>query len=460
MKKAYLLIALLSLHFLILFNIRFTAWPEMLSYPYLFSNGFKLYTDFIYPYPPLLTLLLAGFYKIFGLNILALKSISWLFVLGGDIFLFLGARKILKKESLAFLLLVPYVLIQSFLDGNMLWFDNALVLPVAGALYFLLNWIEDKKPKNLFWTSLFLTIGVFIKQTAVVYFLIFLIFYFWNQKKIIANELGKILLPPILFGGTFLSYLLLSGSFNDFWLWAFYYPLTFWSKFPGYQDLTLTVQEKLVFALTLIPLTVSFLVWKKVLKDKSFIGTLLFLFASILAVYPRFTYFHLQPVFATSFLASAIILSHLKRYWYLILLGTISIFIIYPTLNYSFTKSIRFYDDEDQKVINIVSALSSKEETVSLIALNSSVYVFADRLPPKPWADNFGWYFEVPSWQEKTVKGFEENPPDKIFYKVPERGNWFDLGVYRPQKLVDYMNKHYYRDSEPIAGIELWKRKN
>ena len=121
---------------------------------------------------------------------------------------------------------------------------------------------------------------------------------------------------------------------------------------------------------------------------------------------------------------------------------------------------MRFYDEEDQKLINVISTLSTKEEKVSLVAISSSAYVFADRLPPKPWADNFGWYFEVPGWQEYSLKRFEENPADKIFYKIPERGNWFDLGVYRPQKLVDYMNKYYYRDSEPIAGIELWIRKN
>ena len=104
--------------------------------------------------------------------------------------------------------------------------------------------------------------------------------------------------------------------------------------------------------------------------------------------------------------------------------------------------------------------MQAQEEKISLFALYSSAYAFADRLPPKPWADNFGWYFEVPGWQEYTIKRFEEDPPDKIFYKIPGAGNWFDLGVYRPEKLVDYMNKYYSLDAEPVMGIQLWKRKN
>ena len=159
MKKPVFLITLLALHLLLLLNVRFTAWPEMLSYPYISSNGFKLYTDFVYPYPPLLTILLTGFYKVLGFNIVSLKVVSWLFVLGADVFLFSIAKKILKKETTSFLLLVPYIFLQSFLDGNMLWFDNALILPLAGSFYFLLNWLKTQKPLNLLWTSLFLTIG-------------------------------------------------------------------------------------------------------------------------------------------------------------------------------------------------------------------------------------------------------------------------------------------------------------
>ena len=384
MKKPVFLITLLALHLLLLLNVRFTAWPEMLSYPYLFSNGFKLYTDFVYPYPPLLTILLTGFYKVLGFNIVSLKVVSWLFVLGADVFLFSIAKKILKKETTSFLLLVPYIFLQSFLDGNMLWFDNALILPLAGSFYFLLNWLKTQKPLNLLWTSLFLTIGVFIKQTAVIYFIVFFVFYFWYRRKVIWSEIIKILLPPALFGGALLTYLFLEGTLRDFWLWSLYYPLTFWSKFPGYQDLALNSQERRVFVLSLVPLSGAFLVWKKIIKDKVFGVAFVFLLASILAVYPRFTYFHLQPVLATIFIVFGVIYVYLRKYWYFIFLALVAALAVYPTLNYSFIKSVRFYDEEDQKLINVISTLSTKEEKVSLVAISSSALFLPIDFPQSP----------------------------------------------------------------------------
>src|SRR3989304_905938 len=267
-KSRFFLFFLLALHLGILAGTSFTAWPEMFSYPYLFSNKFRLYTDFVYPYPPLLTLILAGAFKIFGFNVLTLKAVAWSFILASDVFLFLIVKKILKKEFLAFLLLIPYLVLQSFLDGNMLWFDNALVLPLVAAIYFLVSWVNEKKAQSLFWASLFLTLGVFIKQTAAIYFLVFIVSYYLIRKRIVWKEIVKIILPPAVGGGVFLIYLLINGSLNDFWLWSFYYPLTFWSKFPGYQDLALTLREKFVFGVIIVPFLVAFLLKKKIIKDK------------------------------------------------------------------------------------------------------------------------------------------------------------------------------------------------
>lgn len=460
MKKSIFLVVLLLLHLLLLFNVRFTAWPEMLSYPYLFSKGFKFYSDFVYPYPPLLTLILAAFYKIFGFKILTLKIVSWLFIFTTDVFLFLIAKKLLKKESLAFLLLVPYLLLQSFLDGNMLWFDNALVLPVVASFYFLANWLANDKPKDLILTGIFLASGVFIKQTAAVYFIAAIPFILFSTSLHRSVErLKSFLIIPTISAIVFFVYLLSSGSLKDFWVWSLYYPLAFWSKFPGYNDFSLSLDEKLVFVLVFVPFLGAFLVRGKIFRDKVFFLALAFLIASILAIYPRFTYFHLQPLFAVAFIGFALVFSYLRKFWYIGLLGLVSLLAIYQTFNYSLIKSVRFQGEEDQKIIKIVSLLSAKDERVFLLGLYSSVYVFADRLPPKPWADNFGWYWEIEGFQETVITAFEKDPPTVIFSTVQEEGNWFDLAVYRPKRIVEYISKNYYLEAEPIKGIEMWKRK-
>ena len=64
-----ILTVLALVHIVILFNLRFTSWPEMFSFPYLLNNGFNLYKDMIHAYTPLLTIFLANLFRLFGYNV-------------------------------------------------------------------------------------------------------------------------------------------------------------------------------------------------------------------------------------------------------------------------------------------------------------------------------------------------------------------------------------------------------
>jgi len=141
MKKVLYLIlfGLLGIHLFFLIILRFTAWPEMVSYPYLLNNGFKLYTDFIHPYPPALTLALAGIYKTFGYNLQALKVFTWLIILANDILIFAIVKKLTKDSLFAFVSVGFYVIFQPLLEGNQLWFDLAIVPPLLLGVLFLLK---------------------------------------------------------------------------------------------------------------------------------------------------------------------------------------------------------------------------------------------------------------------------------------------------------------------------------
>lgn len=124
MKRVYLfLLILLGIHIFLLFNLKFTAWPEMLSYPY----------------PPVLTFVLSIIYKLFGYRLIVIKVFTWLIILANDILIFKIVNKVVNSEQWSVISVLFYALIQPFLEGNQLWFDLAIVPSVLLGLLFFLN---------------------------------------------------------------------------------------------------------------------------------------------------------------------------------------------------------------------------------------------------------------------------------------------------------------------------------
>jgi len=190
MKKSIVIIVLAALvvHVFLLSGLRFTAWPEMLSYPYLRNNGFLLYKDMIHPYPPVLTMALSIIYKLFGYKLIVLKVFTWLIILVNDVLIFLIVKKMVNSERWAVISVIFYVLIQPFLEGNQLWFDLAIVPFILLSTYCILQ-------KKFFWSGLFLGVAILTKQTVGLY-LVFGILYIAyrerNFKKVLLFLLGRL----------------------------------------------------------------------------------------------------------------------------------------------------------------------------------------------------------------------------------------------------------------------------
>ncbi len=442
---------LLLVHILILSRMTFTAWPEMLSYPYLFLNGFIFYKDFIMPYPPLLPLVLSGIYSLFGVTPEVLKITTWVLILSTDVLLFLIIRKVLKSGILALPFLAIYILLQSFFDGNMLWFDFAIVLPLLASFYFALK-------KNLFWAGVFIGLAVLVKQTAGVYlpgFLLGLVLIRVGKRDLAAFAGG------LFITGLFLAaYLVATGGFLNFWNWVIVYPLTEWSKFPGYVDFA--VPKKYILALILLLSPLSFIVLNfKILKEKLFLVSLVFLVASLIAVYPRFSFFHLQPAVAFAVIAFAVLSAHLPKklkiiQMFLILFSVAFILkIIYPV---NFGEPYRFYGEKERRLSGEISDLG--EQKILLLGVDSSLYVFSKTLPPKNWSDNYGWYLEIPGVQDWVLEGIRTDNPSKIIWREAVFGPWYKPGVYQPEKIVNYLKTHYDKEREIESGINIWTKRN
>lgn len=506
MKAKFVLIFLFGLHIFLLLNLRFTTWPEMFAYPYLKNEGFLLYKDIIHPYPPLLTLIQSYIYKVFGYDLAVLQIFSWSWILLSSFFVYLNARLLLKKESLALSTLAIYVLLQPFLDGNMMWFDIAIVLPVSIGTFFALRWVKNigDRKINLLAAGVFLALASLIKQTAGIFPLLFLIHMFSNKASF--KSYFYFLLAPSFFLALFLGRLIQEGQLDDFWNWTLFYPLFHWSNFPGYVQMQPSTRELITLVWLCMPV-VSLVLWKpKLIFEKSFSppsrnqwGTgprmkrsvfasadfrpaeartkilrtlspwgfnLIFLFSlgGLLAIYPRFSFFHFQPALIFFVLFYIYTLSQIKKLARVLVCILFFLFLIpyvyKPAFQREWQAEPRFYASQDKQLASLISQKIDGSQNIYLLGLPAQLYVMTGTVPPKPWTDNFGWYLEIPRVQEEILYRWDQKPPDFIVWRQPSPGNWFDLSTYQPKKIVQWIENKYTKREEIQPMIWLWQKKD
>src|SRR3989338_9060526 len=149
MKKNLIwLIVLLVLHTLVMLFTQFTAWPEMLIYPYLLKQGFAFYGDIVQPYLPVLPYGLYLGFSWLGFSASSLQIISILLVLVTDVILYLVVINFFPYFSVNLILFI-YIFLQIFFEGNGIWFDHAAVPFILIAFAFWNFFLKSKAHKDL-----------------------------------------------------------------------------------------------------------------------------------------------------------------------------------------------------------------------------------------------------------------------------------------------------------------------
>lgn len=460
MKNNYLILLFLifGLHLFLLFNLEFTAWPEILSFPYLKNNGFLLYKDMVHAYPPLLTLVLSYYFKLVGYGTAQLKVFTYAGILANDVLILFILRHLTKSLKTALLGVLFYAFIQPQLEGNMLWYDTVLTTPLLASFYLLILAYKSRFKDNLaiFLSGLFLGVSFLTKQTALAFFgvsFLFLLLRRVGPKKLIFFSLGPIALVGLLF-----LRLYQEGAISGFLNWTFYYPSTYWTKFPTYVDLSPGKRELAIIFLLLFPAIYLVFKVRKRIKGRLLL-LLLFLLSGIVAVYPRFSFYHFQPALAFSLIGAGYALILSKRLFKVVIAATLGVALLSASFSLgSWGKEDRFFGKADREL-----ARKIKEEEIEgrlyLLGLHSGLYVLSGKLPPKPWVDNFGWYFEIPGVNEWVLESWEKNPPEGIFWKAPEAGEWYKLGTYQPPKVTNFIKENYVKEEDITSEISFWRLK-
>lgn len=424
------LTGIIAVHLLLLFKLKFTAWPEMLLWPYLMIKGWLPYQNIAIAHTPLLLTELWLFFKLFGAGVVQLKIFTWLLVLILDGLLFWVAKK-LWNTKVAIFSLLAFVFWQLFFDGNGLWFD--LYMGVWALITFYLVRKKDWFAAGIFWA-----LALISKQTAV-WFLIPIFLNRVNIKKFFSGTFLVILVSAVL--------LLLFGVFGDFWRWAVTFGVFELPKAAG------QVQLPAIREIAVIAFVFSILIWRR--------DFILWAIAGALGAYPRFELFHFQPALPYLAIATALVFSGSKSKDLLLrifipvyILGSIYLFANFFMRNWG--EGTRFYEQNVVDVSSYVKNNTKAGDKIFVMNWWDNIYPLTGTLPATdPWVPQLSWYMDRPGIQNKMIADFKNSKPKLIILNpYTEIG----LSSYKPEKVYDYVIANY-KLKEKVDGIEILEPK-
>ena len=438
-----ILLSLIFAHLLLLVNLKFTAWPEMLLWPYLITKGYLPYVNIAIAHTPHLLIHLALIYKIFGVGIMQLKISTWILIIATDIILFLVVKKIWNKKTADFAVFA-YIIWQLFFDGNGLWFDLMLT-PVALISFYLIN------RKKYFLSGIIWVCMLFTKQTAF-WFLIPIIIEIFQTGKVRKVNLILFGLGISLTGLVFMFGLFLWGVFPDFINWAVKFGIFILPKsngqilLPSLKNILVSVFPFLIF----IPP-----IFDKKAKNKNL---LIWVIAGGLGAYPRFEYFHFQP--ALPFLAMVTSEFFTKEFWKKPITKTFTVFYVIGCIYLfsgffmrNFNEGVRFYESEVQNISTYIKANTEKDDKIFVMNWWDSAYAFSDRMPGvNLFVPQLPWYQEIPGVQENEVAELNLLRPKIVLIKPYSA---VGLSAYKPAKVYGYVLENY-KLKERINGIDVF----
>lgn len=441
-----LLLVVLTAHLFLLFFSKFTLWPEMVVYPYLINSGFQLYKDIINPYPPLFTLFLSLFSRLFGYQPQSYQFLTWFLILTCDITIFLISRKIYKKNSYAVIATAFFALISLAFSVNGPWFDLAQTPLILLAFYFFQKFLFGGKSKELLTTAFLLTIAFFIKQN-VVWFGVFITLALFSKFR---EKTFSLLMKNIYIVFPFLTILTLcllyffkTHTISNFVFWAFYFPFVKASQIPGY--ILLPTLKQLFVTFSLLVFFIPILVKGSNRSKLAFLAAL----SLLLFAYPRFDYFHLIPSLSLLSLSVGENITFLKKVNMPIKIISLMslVFLTIFTARYlsrNWTQEVRFFEHDIFSSSIVIQKITKKNESIYIQNGPDQILPLSGRLPTKPWADDFPWYLEINNTQGKVLEGLEDQNPKYIISKPFEQGEKFGLASYRPTKIADFIDSHYH----------------
>ncbi len=408
--------------------INFTAWPEMLAWPYLMLQGWLPYKDIAIAHNPLLLFDLAIFFKFFGVGILQLKIYTWILI-AINIYLVYFVSKMFWNKKIAFLSTIFYLLLTIIFEGNGLWFDLALT-PFALLLYLFLR--ENK----YIWSGVVFALGFLTKQTFI-YFAIPVLILAVQSTKDIVQRLKQFLIGVFLVLAVFTLYLISNNLISDYYNWAIKFGILYLPNANG--QISLPSVKQFVFAMF------SFLV----LLFTSEYSLIIFAIVGLLGVYPRWELFHFQPALPFVAIAVATIIFSKKDIILKLVVATFCMLYMVYGVSRQIGNNTRFFEPQVHSLVESIQDLNTKE--LYVISYWDNIYALTNTLPAtKPLIPYIPWYLNYGENKTEILNDLKTEMPDEIV--IGERDTIFP-------DLYSFVDK-FYACNMVDKKVELCIRNN
>jgi hypothetical protein len=441
----HILIFIVLLYLLLLGNIKFTAWPEMLLWPYLIIKGWLPYQDIAIAHNPLLITLLTYFYQIVGVGIIQLKIFTWSIISLIVYTIYFVAYRLYNKKT-AFLSVIFSLPLLIYYQANGLWFD--LLLSIFGLFVYYFFYKE-----KYFWTGLVWGIAFLTKQTAV--FLLLPLILIKNNREKIVKHYGRMVTGTSTLAVLFLTSKVLTGEFWHYLYWTVGFA---GGKLPfSVGQINFPSIAKLLMGLSPFILATIFVLSN---KKRRGLTLLTWAFCAALGSYPRWELFHFLPAVPFLSILFARIYNIRTKSWSFNTLRKLSIaFIILLSIKSVYRDlngQTRFFEQEVQNTAEYIKEKTKADEKIFVANAWDSFYVYTNTLPAnKPWVPQLSWYMSLPGVEDKMLSDLLTSSPKYVIIHPYSNSG---LDSFKPQKIADYLDKYYYQVQDFGNFIILQKR--
>ena len=444
--RKIILILITTLHLLVLKLLVYFPYPELFIYSYLTQKGLIPYRDiFDQHFPGIM---------FFPINLISLgfdsphmtRFIQYGIIIMVHILLYKISKRIFKSGWYAILVNLLYFIWQPFFEGYVLWIDSIVTVFILTSFLFLL---KKANKKNLFLSGLALGLSLIFKQVVIPLagvLLFYLIFKKTKRSEILSFILGFSILPAVM-----LIWVLHRGILFDFIYWTITFNLTIFSEMGRKAPNSNEIVKSLLF---FVP---AFLGMFVTLRKKGNLGiiTSIFLIGSLIFVYARFDYVHLQPALPYAVILIVYCLSsipHSLRTKLIFFYCVISLFFVYYSMRGNFRKETLFFGKLETDLTKSIVKRVKSGDKIFAFGTTPHIYYLTNTLPPgNKFVFQFPWFMKIA--EDEILSGMVSDMPKVVIEDSKSNVNGMNIVSYMP-KINKFIDRYYITD-EIVDGVEI-----
>ena len=440
--------SIILIHLLVLTWLPFGPYPELFIYSYLTEQGLIPYTQILDQHFPGLMLSPINFFTLGFDDIASMRIMHLGLILINHILIYLTANILFRSQRKALLSNLIYILYQPFFEGYILWIENLVTPLLLAAFYFA---IKKGSKNNLLCSGLLLGLTLLFKQVVVPMIAAIIIYLYLTKKDWIRFTIATAATSSLI-----LIMSVYYQNFPDLFYWTATFNLTTFAemgrKYPTVGNLLKSLP---IFGFALISIILS--LFKK--RSTKIDWLVLFFFGSLVFVYARFDYVHLQPALAFAALAAPLGILMLKNVYQIAIITLFTVLAIYltiPVARFYEGRDNLYFGEHEQLLAAKVTDLTQEGDRIFAMATTPHLYYLTNTLPPGDiFVFHFPWF--MIEAEDRILDGIKKDEPKVIARDMNATTSGMNLVSYMP-KINKYVEENY-QTIDMVGETEIMIRK-